>query len=98
VPAFAALVDEAVEAGVGELFLTGGESFMLLDLDERLRLAAAALPTTVLTNASVWKGERLRRLEDLPRDGLTLQVSLDSPTPELHDRHLAGPPRLLIWR
>jgi len=87
IPAFAALIDEAVEAGVGELFITGGEPFMLLDLDERLRLATDALPTTVLTNASVWKGERLRRLERLPRDGLTLQVSLDSSTPDLHDRH-----------
>jgi pyruvate-formate lyase-activating enzyme len=87
VATFAALVGEAVEAGVGELFLTGGEPFMLLDLDERLRLATDALPTTVLTNASVWKGERRRRLDDLPREGLTLQVSLDAPTPELHDRH-----------
>jgi hypothetical protein len=35
----------------------------------------------------VWQGERLRRLEQLPRDGLTLQISLDSPTAGLHDRH-----------
>lgn len=84
---FARLVGEAVEAGVAELFLTGGEPFMLLDLDERLRIAASALPTTVLTNAMVWSGERRRRLEALPRDGLTLQISLDSATADLHDRH-----------
>ena len=41
----------------------------------------------MLTNAMVWRGERLRRLEALPRDGLTLQISLDSPTPDLHDLH-----------
>ena len=46
-----------------------------------------ACPTTVLTNAMVWRGERLRRLEALPREGLTLQISLDSATAELHDRH-----------
>lgn len=84
---FAAIVAEAVGAGVRELYLTGGEPFMILDLDERLRIAVATFPTTVLTNAMVWSGERRRRLENLPRDGLTLQISLDSATPELHDRH-----------
>ena len=84
---FGAIVADAATAGVRELYLTGGEPFMLLDLDERLRIAVAALPTTVLTNAMVWTGERRRRLEDLPRDGLTLQISLDSATPQLHDRH-----------
>jgi len=83
----ARLVDEAERAGVRELFVTGGEPFMLLDLDERLRVAASALPTTVLTNAMQWHGERRRRLEALPREGLTLQISLDSATPDLHDRH-----------
>ncbi|MFZ1432424.1 MAG: radical SAM protein [Candidatus Microthrix parvicella] len=84
---FAQLVDEACSAGVEELYLTGGEPFMLIDLDERLRHATAAFPTTVLTNAMVWQGDRLRRLEALPREGLTLQISLDSATPRLHDRH-----------
>jgi pyruvate-formate lyase-activating enzyme len=84
---FTRLIDEADTAGVQELYLTGGEPFMLVDLDERLRVATSTLPTTVLTNAMVWKGERRRRLEALPREGLTLQISLDSATPELHDRH-----------
>ncbi len=84
---FAAILDEAVPAGIRELYLTGGEPFLLLDLDERLRLAVAVLPTTVLTNAMQWQGERLRRLDALPRDGLTLQISLDSATADLHDRH-----------
>src|SRR5690606_30020319 len=44
---FAEIVAEAVGAGVQELYLTGGEPFMLLDLDDRLRVAVAALPTTV---------------------------------------------------
>jgi pyruvate-formate lyase-activating enzyme len=84
---FARIVAEAGDAGVRELYLTGGEPFMLLDLDARLRLAVQAMPTTVLTNAMVWTGERRRRLEALPREGLTLQISLDSATAELHDRH-----------
>jgi pyruvate-formate lyase-activating enzyme len=84
---FVRLVREAVDAGVAEVYLTGGEPFMLRDLDERIVVAAAALPTTVLTNAMVWTGERRRRLEALPRDGLTLQISLDSADAGLHDRH-----------
>ena len=32
-------------------------------------------------------GRRLETLRALPRDRLTLQVSLDSPTPERHDLH-----------
>ncbi len=84
---FAGMVDQAVAAGVRELYLTGGEPFLLADLDQRLAVAAAALPTTVLTNAMVWTGERRRRLEALPRRGLTLQISLDSASPDLHDRH-----------
>jgi pyruvate-formate lyase-activating enzyme len=81
------LVRQAVAAGVQELFVTGGEPFMLVDLDERLLAALPHLPTTVLTNAMVWQGERRRRLERLPREGLTFQISLDSATAELHDRH-----------
>lgn len=84
---FASLVDAATSVGVSELYLTGGEPFLLLDLDERLRLATATRPTTVLTNGMVWKGERRRRLEALPRDNLTLQISLDSADADLHDRH-----------
>lgn len=84
---FSALVREAVGAGVRQLLITGGEPFLLPDLDERLRVATAALPTTVLTNGMVWQGERRRRLENLPRERLTLQVSIDSVAPELHDRH-----------
>lgn len=84
---FVRLVDEAAAAGVAELFVTGGEPFMLLDIDDRLRHASGVMPTTVLTNAMVWTGARRRRLEALPRRGLTLQISLDSATAELHDRH-----------
>lgn len=84
---FGRLMHEASGAGVQELYLTGGEPFMLLDLDERLALATQVLPTTVLTNAMVWSGERRRRLEALPREGLTLQISLDAAAAELHDLH-----------
>ena len=81
------LVDEAVEAGVSELVLTGGEPFLLPDLDDLVAVCTAALPTTLLTNGMLFRGRRLDVLRRMDRDRLTLQISLDSPTSEIHDSH-----------
>ena len=78
---------EAAGLGVAEIFVTGGEPFLLEDIGEILAACAAAAPTTVLTNGMLLKGRRLERLRALPRERLTLQISLDSATPERHDRH-----------
>lgn len=78
---------EAAGLEVTELFLTGGEPFLLPDLDEIAGACAARLPTTLLTNGMLLRGRRLDLLRRLPRDRLALQISLDSPTPGRHDRH-----------
>ena len=78
---------EAQAAGVRELWLTGGEPFIRADIVELLEACAIQLPTTVLTNGILLRGKRLAALSHLPRNRLALQVSLDSPDPELHDRH-----------
>lgn len=85
--AFERLVDEAVDAGIAELFLTGGEPFLLPDIFERLRYAASRLPTTVLTNGMLLKGRRLARLRELANLPITLQVSLDGHTADVHDSY-----------
>ncbi|MEN8654823.1 radical SAM protein [Streptomyces sp. 21So2-11] len=77
----------APAAGVTEILLTGGEPFILPDLDEIVAHCTAALPTTLLTNGMLWRGHRLQMLQAMPRDRLTLQISLDSATPGLHDSH-----------
>src|SRR5215469_8653233 len=79
------IATEAAELGVGEIFATGGEPFMLPDIGEILAACAAAAPTTVLTNGMLFAGSRLEILRALPRERVTLQISLDSPTPERHD-------------
>jgi pyruvate-formate lyase-activating enzyme len=81
------LVAEAADAGVREVFLTGGEPFLLPDLDVVVRSCVNRLPTTLLTNGMLFRGTRLAMLRRMPRDGFTLQISLDSATPEQHDRH-----------
>jgi molybdenum cofactor biosynthesis enzyme MoaA len=78
---------EAAELGVSEIFVTGGEPFLLADIGEILAACAAAAPTTVLTNGMLFAGRRLETLRSLPSDRVALQISLDSPTPERHDRH-----------
>jgi pyruvate-formate lyase-activating enzyme/TusA-related sulfurtransferase len=76
---------EARELGVSEIFVTGGEPFMLPDIGEIVVVCAAAAPTTVLTNGMLFSGSRLAALRALPRERVTLQISLDSPSPERHD-------------
>jgi pyruvate-formate lyase-activating enzyme len=78
---------EAAELGVKEIFVTGGEPFLLEDIGEILVSCAEAAPTTVLTNGMLFAGRRAVSLRALPRDRIVLQISLDSATPELHDLH-----------
>jgi pyruvate-formate lyase-activating enzyme len=78
---------EAPAAGVRELFLTGGEPFLLPDLGDVVAACATAAPTTVLTNGMLFRGRRLATLRSFPRDRVALQISLDSAEPEGHDRH-----------
>jgi pyruvate-formate lyase-activating enzyme len=76
---------EAAELGVKEIFVTGGEPFLLEDIGEILTCCAAAAPTTVLTNGMLFTGRRTERLRALSRDRIMLQISLDSATPDRHD-------------
>ena len=78
---------EATELGVKEIFVTGGEPFLLEDIGEILIACAGAAPTTVLTNGMLFTGRRTETLRALPRDRIVLQISLDSATPDRHDFH-----------
>jgi uncharacterized radical SAM superfamily Fe-S cluster-containing enzyme len=81
------IASEAAALGVAEFFLTGGEPFLLPDIAEILAACTAVAPTTVLTNGALLVGRRFEALRAARNDRLTLQISLDSPTPDLHDRH-----------
>jgi len=78
---------EAAELGVKEIFVTGGEPFLLEDIGDILLSCAAVAPTTVLTNGMLFAGRRAESLRALPSDRIVLQISLDSATPNLHDLH-----------
>ena len=78
---------EARELGVRDIFITGGEPFLLEEIGEILIACASAAPTTVLTNGMLFTGRRAETLQALPRDRIVFQISLDSATPDLHDFH-----------
>jgi organic radical activating enzyme len=78
---------EAPPLGVRELFVTGGEPFLLDDVDDIVIALVEAAPVTLLTNGMLFHGPRLAALRRLPRADVTLQISLDSPDAPLHDAH-----------
>lgn len=82
---FCRLIDEAVALGCEEVYLTGGEPAILPHITDMISYATPRLRTTMLTNGMLWKGPRLACLEAVNHSNLTLQISLDSGTPELHD-------------
>jgi pyruvate-formate lyase-activating enzyme len=81
------IASEAQHLGIQNLLLTGGEPFLLPYIDRAVLACVAAAPTTLLTNAMLFRGRRRALLEAMPRDGFALQISLDSPDPSRHDRH-----------
>jgi uncharacterized Fe-S cluster-containing radical SAM superfamily protein len=81
------IANEAAALGVKEIFVTGGEPFLLDDIDEILIACAETALTTVLTNGMLFTKRRLETLRALPRERIVLQISLDSATPDLHDFH-----------
>jgi len=92
------IASEAAALGVSEIFVTGGEPFLLADIGAILTACTLAAPTTVLTNGMLLVGRRLETLRALPRERLTLQISLDSPTPERHDQHRGAGTWARAWK
>lgn len=91
------IANEAATLRVDEFFITGGEPFLLPDIAPIIAACAAAGPTTVLTNGMLFTGRRLQALRSLSPIGVTLQISLDSPTPNLHDAHRGGGTWMRAW-
>jgi MoaA/NifB/PqqE/SkfB family radical SAM enzyme len=80
------LIDEAVEIGMTDLFLTGGEPFILHDIFPMLEYGLERMHVTVLSNGILLKGRRLEQLKSLPfRERLTIQISLDGSNAAIHD-------------
>lgn len=81
------IAGEAAALGVREFFITGGEPFLLPDIADIVNACAEVAPTVVLTNGMLFRGPRGALLSSMPTARVAFQISLDSATPELHDRH-----------
>jgi MoaA/NifB/PqqE/SkfB family radical SAM enzyme len=86
-PAVKRLVEEAVALNFTDVFLTGGEPFILKEIYEMLAYSSARIRTTVLTNAMLLRRQRLEKLLAIKNDNLIMQVSLDGGRPEHHDAY-----------
>lgn len=79
------IVNQSIELGIEHIYFTGGEPFILDPIFDILAYSAQQMPTTVLTNAMLFRGKRLGQLVDIKHENLTIQVSLDGSRPQHHD-------------
>lgn len=76
---------QARELGFTGLGVTGGEPMLLPWLPDTVGAMADQLPVVVLTNGTLFVGERIARARPLARDGVAVQISLDSHLPDVND-------------
>ena len=81
---------QAAELGYTDVGITGGEPFLLTHLPDTLTRVAEHLPTLVLTNGTLFNERRLAELAPLAELDVSLQISLDSPDPDVNDE-MRGP-------
>ncbi|MEY4229586.1 MAG: hypothetical protein RLZZ362_435, partial [Actinomycetota bacterium] len=80
-----AVAEQARALGFTGLGVTGGEPFLLPWLPETVVAMAEHLPVVVLTNATLFAGERIERAALLARPRVAVQISLDSHLPDVND-------------
>jgi MoaA/NifB/PqqE/SkfB family radical SAM enzyme len=80
-----ALAEEGAALGFAGLGVTGGEPFLRADMPALLAELAEVLPVVVLTNGTVFRRDRIERMEPMRGARVTLQISLDSADPDRND-------------
>ncbi len=86
-PVVRGAIDEAVALGTERFYLTGGEPLArpdVLDLIDHIAHTHER-DLVILTNGTLFKGDRLRALTAVPADRLRVQISLDGASPEIND-------------
>ena len=79
------VASQAKALGFSGLGVTGGEPFLLPWLPEAIIEMAASLPVVLLTNGTLFVGDRFERAQRLAGHDVALQISLDSHIPDLND-------------
>src|SRR5579863_4378912 len=78
-------IDQGLSLGVERFCITGGEPFLRSDIFDLIDRILPKAQLIILTNAMLFKGERLNRLSRCNPERLKLQVSLDGPSPKVND-------------
>jgi radical SAM protein with 4Fe4S-binding SPASM domain len=80
-------IDQGASLGVERLFFTGGEPLARPDAIDLARHIIVDLQRelVILTNGTLFKGERFDRLAELAEDRLRVQISLDGASPATND-------------
>ncbi len=79
------LTRQAADLGFEEVGVTGGETFLDLALPATLAEMSESVPVIVLTNGTLFVGDRLDRLAPMLGHEISMQISLDSADPDLND-------------
>lgn len=82
------LVDEAVVLGVKRFYITGGEPFIKDDIFELIKYITKDknCELIILTNATLFDNKKISAMEEIKGPKLVIQVSLEGPNAEIHDR------------
>jgi radical SAM protein with 4Fe4S-binding SPASM domain len=82
------LVDDAVDLGVNRFYITGGEPFIKDDIFEVIEYITRKKDRELilLTNATLFDEKKIEKLDSLKGPKLILQVSLEGPNAEIHDK------------
>ncbi|MDO8281614.1 MAG: PqqD family peptide modification chaperone [Thermodesulfovibrionia bacterium] len=82
------LVDDAVALGVNRFYVTGGEPFIKDDIFEVIEYITKTKDRELilLTNATLFDDEKIKKLDKLKGPKLIMQVSLEGPNAEIHDK------------
>ena len=76
---------EAIDLGFASIGITGGEPFLRPDLPALAAELSYLAPVLVLSNATLFDGERIDRLAPLHDADVAVQISLDAAHPHLND-------------
>lgn len=76
---------QGAELGFTGIGVTGGETFLLPWMPDAVRTMADHLPIVVLTNGTLFQGDRINKTDGMDHDNIALQISLDSHLPDVND-------------
>ncbi|MGI9051085.1 MAG: radical SAM protein [Ilumatobacteraceae bacterium] len=80
-----AVATQARQLGFSALGVTGGEPMLLPWLPETVAAMSEHLPIVLLTNGTLFVGDRIARARPLAGDGIAVQISLDSDQADVND-------------